>query len=215
MPSFSKLKIMVNILRLTLVAAIVVSIFYDSLSNALISSFTLILTFLPAWFEKKYKIIIPLDFEFAIIFFVYASIFLGEVGNFYERFWWWDILLHGGSAVAFGCIGFIVLFILFKANKIKSSPVWLALFSFCFAVSIGVVWEIFEFAMDQIFGLNMQKSGLIDTMWDLIVDCSGAILASFAGYGYIKGNERSYLAYISGLIGSFIKSNPGLKWKIF
>lgn len=208
MPSISKLKIVVNVLRLTLIIAIIASNIYNSWSNLFISSFTLILTFLPVWFEKKYKIIIPLDFEFAIIIFVYASLFLGETGNFYERFWWWDILLHGASAIAFGCIGFIILFILFKTNKINAHPVWLVIFSFCFAVSIGAIWEIFEFSMDRAFGLNMQKSGLIDTMWDLIVDGSGAILASLAGYTYMKGNERSYL---NGLISLFIKSNPDLK----
>ena len=62
----------------------------------------------------------------------------------------------------------------------------LALFSFSFAIAIGVVWEIFEFFMDISFGLNMQKSGLIDTMGDLIVDSLGALLASGIGYFYLR-----------------------------
>jgi RNAse (barnase) inhibitor barstar len=144
----------------------------------------------------------------AIIVFVYATLFLGEVGSFYERFWWWDIALHIGSAMAFGCIGFVIMYLLFKSNKLEANSFWLSVFTFCFAVSIGVIWEIFEFSMDQIFGMNMQKSGLIDTMWDLIVDSIGGLIASIAGYAFMKGNQRSYF---SRLINIFIKDNPNLK----
>jgi len=134
--------------------------------------------------------------------------FLGELANFYELFWWWDVVLHFSSAIAFGCIGFIILFYLNRTNKISSKPFWIALFSFSFAVSIGVIWEIFEFSMDQIFGMHMQKSGIVDTMWDLIVDAIGALISVAAGYAYMQGKEKSYL---SKLIGLIIKENPNLR----
>jgi hypothetical protein len=57
-------------------------------------------------------------------------------------------------------------------------------------LSIGALWEIFEFLMDSLFGLNMQKSGLIDTMWDLIVDALGALVISILGYLYLKGDIK-------------------------
>jgi len=201
-------EIIFNILRITLVAAAVTSIFYASWQNLSISILALVLTFLPTWIEKKYSISIPLDIELVIILFIYASLFLGEINKFYIKFWWWDIALHTFSAVAFALIGFIILFILFKTNKITSKPIWIALFSFCFSVAIGSIWEIFEFSVDNFFGTNMQKSGLVDTMWDMISNCIGAASASLIGFAYMKGSQRSYLTKV---IGYFIKNNSNIK----
>ena len=186
-------KFLVNFLRLTLIAAAVLAIIYGSWFNLLIIVITLVFTFLPHLVEKKYKIYIPLDFEFVIIFFVYASLFLGEVRGFYGRFWWWDIFLHTFSAIAFCFLGFIAFFLLFKAEKIKTRPVWIAIFSFCFSVTIAVLWEIFEFIMDQAFGLNMQKNGLYDTMGDLISASVSSLLVTAVGYIYLKSNQKSIL----------------------
>lgn len=194
------MKIVVNALRLTLILAIAVSIFYQSWSNLFISCLALVLTFIPFLIEKKYQIDIPIVFELVVILFVYASLFLGEVGRFFHYFWWWDLLLHGTSAVAFASIGFIILFILSETSKIEARPGWLAVFSFSFAVAIGVIWEIFEFFMDQTLGLNMQKSGLVDTMWDLIINNVGAILTSLAGYEYMTGKKRPYISRIFDLL---------------
>ena len=186
-------KLLVNLLRLTLLAAAVLAIIYGSWFNLLIIVITLVFTFLPRLVEKKYKIYIPLDFEFVIIFFVYACLFLGEVRGFYGRFWWWDIFLHTFSAIAFCFLGFIAFFLLFKAEKIKTHPAWIAIFSFCFSVTIAALWEIFEFIMDQTFGLNMQKSGLMDTMGDLISASVSSLLVAVAGYIYLKSDQQSIL----------------------
>lgn len=197
--------VIINFLRLTLIVAIITSVFYKNWSNTAIAFLNLIITFLPSWFEKKYKIYIPLDFEFVITLLVYASLYLGEIRKFYVYFFWWDTLLHFIYAIAFACIGFIMLFILFQTNKIRSKPFWIGIFTFCFSVSIGVLWEIFEFIMDQTFGFNMQKSGLRDTMWDLITNSAGAALTSFIGYLYIK-NHNSFL--MQKVVNLFIQENP-------
>ena len=186
-------KLLVNLLRLTLLAAAVLAIIYGSWFNLLIIVITLVFTFLPRLVEKKYKIYIPLDFEFVIIFFVYACLFLGEVGDFYGRFWWWDVFLHTFSAIAFCFLGFIAFFLLFKAEKIKTHPAWIAIFSFCFSLTVAVLWEIFEFTMDQVFETNMQKSGLMDTMGDLISASVSSLLVAVAGYIYLKSDQQSIL----------------------
>ena len=87
------------------------------------------------------------------------------------------------------------------------NPRFVALFSLAFSVAIGAFWEIFEFTMDSTFGLNMQKTGLVDTMWDLIGDTAGASAVAAMGYAYLKGKKRSFL---ESWIGSFIESNPRL-----
>ncbi|MFH1270075.1 MAG: hypothetical protein ABII03_00385 [Nanoarchaeota archaeon] len=166
-----------------------------------------LITFLPKLFEKKYKINIPIEFEILVLVFVFASLFLGEVKDYYLRYWWWDVVLHVGSGVALGFVGFIVLYVLYKGDKINAKPFTIAFFSFCFAMALGAVWEIFEFAMDQFFGLSMQKSGLIDTMWDLIVDGIGAVFASAIGYLYLKRGE---VFFVDKIINRFVKENPAL-----
>lgn len=161
-------------------------------------------TILPALFVARFDIRLPMSFLAAISLFVFATLFLGEVFDFYERYWWWDVLLHGFSAMGFGLIGFLFVFFLFEGNKYAAPPVAVAFISFCFAVTIGTAWEIFEFAMDRSFGLNMQKSGLPDTMGDLIVNAFGAAIGATAGFLYLKGREFGGLG---GLIGEFLRLN--------
>ncbi|MDT0681905.1 hypothetical protein RM543_04345 [Roseicyclus sp. F158] len=167
-----------------------------------VSSF--MLTLAPSLFVSRFDIVLPAKFLSGVCLFVFATLFLGEAFDFYERFWWWDMILHGASAVGFGIVGFVFLFFLFEGDRYAAPAGPLAMLSFCFAVSIGAVWEIFEFVMDQTFGMNMQKSGLVDTMWDLIVDCLGAGIAALAGYLYLKRREGGF---VSDLIEEFIDAN--------
>jgi hypothetical protein len=176
-------------------------------SLAFVSTLTLLITFLPLLFQSWAGIRIPRGFTAAIIFFTVATIFLGEVGDFYERFWWWDIALHTGSAIGFGMIGAVMTLMLVRGNRLTTSAGLTALFAFTFGVAIGALWEIFEFAMDQIFGLNMQKSGLIDTMYDLIVNCVGAAIGALAGYAYFRGHGTNWL---SQTIAKFVRDNSRL-----
>ncbi len=152
-----------------------------------ISATALVLTIAPALFIARFSIRLPMSFLAAISLFVFATLFLGEVYDFYARYWWWDLVLHGFSAVAFGVVGFLFVFYLFEGDRYAAPPSAIAFVSFCFAVTIGTLWEIFEFGMDQTFGLNMQKSGLPDTMGDLIVDCMGAMVGASVGFLYLKG----------------------------
>lgn len=168
---------------------------------------TFALTFVPLQFERFYHVKIPVFFTSAIIVFTYSALFLGEIGNFYERVWWWDIFLHGGAAIGFGLIGFIIILILFRGNKYAAPPIALAWFAFCYAMTIGVLWEIFEFGMDELFGLNMQKSGLSDTMFDLIVDTLGALVGAAAGFFYLKGR---WFGGLAGMINEFVETNQEL-----
>jgi hypothetical protein len=141
---------------------------------------------MPYFFKWKYNLAIPMEVELVILIFIYATLFLGEALSFYHHFWWWDLVLHVGSAIIFGFVGFIVLYYLYAHHQVESKAYTLALFSFSFAIAIGVIWEIFEFFMDSSFGFNMQKSGLVDTMGDLIVDSLGALLAASIGYFYLR-----------------------------
>lgn len=195
------------ILALSLVAAIVVTVITGDWFNLFISVVALILVLLPDIFERVYRIDLPWEFEFLIVIFVYASVFLGEVRNFYANFSWWDTLLHGISGLALAFAGFMIIYVLYKQDKIDARPWLVAIFAFCFAVALGAVWEIFEFAMDSAFGTNMQKNGLVDTMWDLIVDSAGALIVSLLGFIYLKYGK---VRFFDRILKRFEKDNPRL-----
>jgi hypothetical protein len=173
-------------------------------SLAVIGLITFLLTLLPIFFSDRFSVKLPVSFVSMIVIFIFATIFLGEAFNFYEEYWWWDILLHGGSAIGFGLMSFLFAFMLFEGNRYSAPPIAIAFITFSCAVAIGVLWEILEYTADQLFGFNMQKTGLRDTMWDLIVDCIGASLAGWAGFFYLKGKE---LGGLTNLIEEFIRLN--------
>lgn len=150
---------------------------------------------LPQFFARWVGLHLPRSFLAAIAIFTFATLYLGEVYDFYERYWWWDIALHFGSALGFGIVGFLFVFIQFEGDRYAAPPWAIAFLSMTIAVSIGVMWEIFEFFMDRAFGFNMQKSGLVDTMYDLIVDVIGAFIGAAAGYLYLKGRQFGGTGY--------------------
>ncbi|MDQ8182233.1 hypothetical protein [Pelagicoccus sp. SDUM812005] len=173
------------------------------------------ITSAPALLGKRLPVSIPHEYEFLAITFVFAALFLGEFHSYYERFWWWDIALHTTSGLLLGIVGFLLVYVLNEAREIKMHmrPGFVALFAFAFAVAGGAVWEIFEFAMDQLAGTNMQKpflddpSGLTDTMWDLIVDTLGAVIISCFGWWHMKRDSPSF---IGDWTEKFIERNPRL-----
>ena len=197
------------LLQATLVTALLVAFIRTEWIVLFITSLALVATFLPSLLGRNYKLYLPIEFQIIIIGFVYAAIFLGSVAGFYTKFWWWDTILHAASGVSLGFIGFLILYTLYLNDRLTASPFLLVTFSFTFGLAFGAIWEIFEFSIDQIFGSNMQKHGLRDTMWDLIMDAAGALLTSILGYLYILHYKRG-LGLFSLLINKFLEKNPQL-----
>ena len=195
----------------TLQVAILVPVVGAGISGNWKVAFTgvvvLLLTFLPSLTERRLRVHLPVEFTFVLCLFLYASFILGELGDFYERFWWWDQLLHTLSALVTGLLGFLAIYVFYASDRVQASPAFVAILSFCVAVAAGTVWEVFEFGMDWFFGLNMQKSGLVDTMTDMLVNMFGALVAAVAGYAYIKDGD-SLIA--DRIIRAFVKDNPSL-----
>lgn len=168
---------------------------------------------LPSLLEKQFSFELPTALTLLYIAFLYCAIFLGEVRDFYYRVPHWDTILHAMSSVMAGVFGFTVLAVLNRQARIavNLSPKFTALFAFCFAVTLGVLWEIYEFSFDGLLGLNMQKyrladgtvlsghAALVDTMKDIIVDAAGALLASITGYFSL----RSGRGWCSDIIGKY------------
>lgn len=156
--------------------------------------------FLPSILEKRLKFAIPSSMEILYVIFLYCAIFLGEVRNFYYQVPHWDTILHTFSGAMLGALGFSVVSLMNKNKKwhLNLSPAFVAFFAFCFAVTLGVVWEIYEFTFDGLLGLNMQKFALkdgtllmgrnavMDTMKDLIVDAIGGFAIAMIGFISLK-----------------------------
>lgn len=155
---------------------------------------------LPSILERRLGLIIPSKMILLYVGFLYCAIYLGEVRNFYYLIPHWDDILHTFSGFMLGALGFSVINLLNKTDRVpvNLSPAFVAMFTFCFAVTAGVLWEVYEFAADGILGTNMQKFGpqdgvdftgraaLMDTMVDLIVDAAGALIISLIGFVSLK-----------------------------
>ena len=183
--------------------------------NAFLVLAIMVTTLSPAMIGRRFQVHIPPEFQVLAVLFVFASLFLGEFHSYYVRFWWWDIALHTSSGLLMGILGFLLVYVLNENEHVDLHirPFFVALFAFLFAVTVGTLWEIFEFAMDRIVGTNMQKpmlgdpSGLTDTMWDMMGYALGAMTVSALGGCYMKRRQHSF---IEAWIQRFIERNPRL-----
>lgn len=185
-----------NIVRILLIAIIIRGIIVNDNSQMFIALLTIALTFYPSILSKRFGVYLPASMQIVITLFIFGAQYLGEIKDFYRIIPWWDTLLHTTSGVILGVIGFMFVYLLNEkyGKKVKLSPFFVVMFAFCFAVTMGVFWEFFEFGADRILGTNMQKfrfpelgdDGLVDTMQDLMVDALGALFTSVIGYFYIK-----------------------------
>jgi len=105
--------------------------------------------------EKNYKLYIPYELQLFVILFIFATLVLGELNNYYNLYWWWDLLLHFSSSVALAILSFGIILRLLRNEKLKASAVLISTFTLLIVIGIGGIWEIFEFTMDQSFNLDM------------------------------------------------------------
>lgn len=178
------------VMQLAILSVTVISVFDRDWSTAFSGAVVLLLSFLPAVIERRLNVRLPIEVFLFVSAFLFASFALGEVGDFYEQLWWWDLALHGSSAIVTGLIGFVAVYVFYMTRRIQIAPIYVAVVSFGTAITVGTLWEIFEFLMDQYFGTNMQRSGLVDTMTDLIVNAMGALAAAAIGYYYVRHDNE-------------------------
>jgi len=160
--------------------------------------------FLPSIIEKTWHIIVPNAMFIAFVLFLYAGTYLGEIQGFYYRFENWDTIMHSLSGLMLGSLGFSIVSLLNDLHKVKvnMSSRFVAIFAFVFALSLGTLWEIYEYTADGLLSLNMQKfaledgtplvgrAALQDTMEDLIIDAVSAFAASLLGFFSIRRDTK-------------------------
>ncbi len=170
------------------------------------SVFSLLACFLPLLIERIWKVRLPAFLQIAFAGFIFASLFSGEVLDFYNHIWWWDNLLHFLSSlfVGFG----IMLWLTLLAKRVKpfKMPHWFsAVFVMAVALTVTIAWELAEFASDELFGTFSQGADLFDTMMDLVYESISAVIAAVVWWLHVSG-RRVWI--VSPLIDRFKKANP-------
>ncbi|MBR5613910.1 MAG: hypothetical protein IKW64_01225 [Clostridia bacterium] len=154
------------VLRLLVVAAMVFSCINGNYENLFYCILTLVLFAIPTFVENNFGIELPSALEIVILLFIFAAEILGEMGSYYTKVPYWDTMLHTVNGFLCAAIGFALIDILNRNEKIKFklSPMFLAIVAFCFSMTIGVLWEFFEFFCDAFLGMDMQKDFVISSI---------------------------------------------------
>ena len=159
-------------LRLSVIVMLVLQFFNRNYENMLLCVLTLVLFMLPSALERRLNIDLPDTLEIIILLFIYAAEILGEIQSFYITFPYWDTMLHTMNGFLCAAIGFALVDLLNRHERISLSlsPFYMAIVAFCFSMTVGVVWEFFEFFMDHVFLLDMQKDTILNTISTVNLD---------------------------------------------
>lgn len=160
------------LLRLAVFLVMVAQFFNGNYENVFLCILSLILFTVPSFIEDNYHIDIPNTLEVIVLCFIFAAEILGEIASYYIRYPFWDTALHTTTGFLAAAVGFSLVDILNSNERIKFdvSPIFMAVVAFCFSMTIAVIWEFFEFAMDYFIGTDMQKDTIIHTINTVALD---------------------------------------------
>lgn len=160
------------VLRLLIIITMVLQFFNGNYENVFLCILTLLLLIVPSFLQVTLKVEIPSTLEVIILVFIFAAEILGEIQAYYIVFPFWDTVLHTLNGFLAAAIGFSLVDLLNQSEKMlfKLSPLFTAIVAFCFSMTIGVCWEFFEFGMDQIFRMDMQKDTIVNCISTVMLD---------------------------------------------
>lgn len=167
------------LLRLSVIGVGFRQFFLGNYSATFMCVLTLVLFFIPAFLNKRFRIVLPNTLEVIILLFIYSAEILGEVNCYYLTVPHWDTVLHTINGFIMAGVGFALIDILNKSDKvaISLSPLFVSLVAFCFSMTTGVLWEFFEFGMDQFFHTDMQKDTIIPAIHSVMFNPQGLNVA--------------------------------------
>ena len=163
------------VLRMLVLAMAILQFFNGDYENVFLCILTLLLLLAPAFIQVQFRIELPSVLEVIVLVFVFSAEILGEISSFYEIFPFWDTVLHTMNGFLAAAIGFSLVDLLNRSDRVKFelSPLYLAIVSFCFSMTIGVLWEFFECIMDSFFLLDMQKDTIVHDISTVMLDPTG------------------------------------------
>ena len=159
-------------LRMLVVGVMILQAFNNNYENVFLCILTLILMIMPSVVQATFRVELPSALEIIILCFIFSAEILGEIRAFYVRFPYWDTVLHTLNGFLCAAVGFSLVDILNRDKRLKFelSPLFMAITAFCFSMTIGVLWEFFEFAMDSLWHLDMQKDTVIHSIYSVMLD---------------------------------------------
>ena len=160
------------VLRLIVVASLILAILRREYESAFVCVLVLVLFMLPFFIQKNFGIRLPGVLEIIILLFIFAAEILGELNSFYVRVPNWDTMLHTLNGFLCAAIGFALVDLLNESDRFsfKLSPAYLALAAFCFSMTVGVLWEFFEYTGDRVMGWDMQKDTVVNSIYTVELD---------------------------------------------
>ena len=163
------------VLRVIVVGVMIARLIDKDYNNVFLCLLTLVLFMIPSFMEGKLKIDVPNVLEVIILIFIFASEILGEIGEYFVNVTNWDVMLHTTTGFLAAAVGLSLVELLNGSRRVsmKLSPLFVALVAFCFSMTIGVLWEFFEFGMDHLFNMDMQKDTVIHTIRSVTLNPEG------------------------------------------
>lgn len=171
-----KSKSKINLILSIIVALVLVARFLRAdYYSVFLCVLTLLLFNIPLFVNKKLHVTLPKELEAVILLFIFSAEILGEIGSFYTHIPWWDTMLHTINGFLMAAIGFALIDILNNSPKFhfNMSPMFVAFVAFCFSMTVGVVWEFFEFSMDYFTLTDMQKDRLVPAISSVLLNPTG------------------------------------------
>ena len=162
-------------LRALVILVMILQIFNRNYEGVFYCILTLILLMIPSFIQMELKIELPTTLEIFILIFIFAAEILGEIGSYYTKVANWDTMLHTINGFLAAAIGFSLVDILNRNEKVKVqlSPLFMAVVAFCFSMTIGVMWEFWECGMDLFLGMDMQKDTIVHSISTVMLDPTG------------------------------------------
>lgn len=196
-----KIKAFVYIaLRILVVIALIAEAFNHNYNNVFLCVLTLILFMIPHFVNKRLNIILPGTLEVIVLLFIFGAEILGEINEYYLIFDQWDEMLHTINGFLCAAIGFSMIDILNRNENVtfSLSPIFVALVAFCFSMTVGALWEFFEFGMDVMFKTDMQKDSIQTMISSVLFNPEGKNVAVVMPIHSIvvNGTKWNYGGYI-------------------
>lgn len=195
------------ILRLSVIVIMIAQFLNKNYNNVFICVLTLILFMIPSFINKRLDIELPNTLEIIILLFIYAAEILGEVGHYYMIYDRWDDILHTINGFLFAAVGLAMIDILNSSEKFhfEMAPNFVAMVSFCFSMTIGVLWEFFEYFMDSFFLMDMQKDTVINRITSVKFHPEGLNIPVTIDIDSVVINGIEWAGYIDiGLIDTMV-----------
>lgn len=194
------------VLRVLVILTMIRQFFLGNYESFFLCILTLLLLVVPSLIQLKLKVELPTGLEIILLLFIFAAEILGEIRAFYTLIPGWDTMLHTMNGFLMAAIGFALVDLLNRESKLtfELSPLYMAIVAFCFSMTIGVLWEFFEFAMDQLFMLDMQKDWVVNDISTVMLDPTGGntpVIINGINEVIVNGQELGLGGYLDiGLI---------------